>query len=274
VRAVAIDKDLIVLVSAVWQTTATAVRAGGEGFLIDSPVLPEELEALPSVLEQAGFPMSGLLCTHGDWDHLLARSAFPDSSLGAGEATCRRLADHSAVQQTELREFDDEFYIEGRAPLALEGIQSLPVPGRLSLGDGPALAEAFSPGVAIELELCPAPGHTADGTAFWIPWLEVLVCGDYLSPLEIPAISPDGSGLQYLETLERLAPLVAQAATVVPGHGAPMPRDRAQRVLEEDLAYLRGLLEHGASAQLPRGAGQPAQERAHAQNCRELQRER
>jgi glyoxylase-like metal-dependent hydrolase (beta-lactamase superfamily II) len=274
VRAVAIHEDLIVLVSAVWQTTATAVRAGGEGFLIDSPVLPEELEALPAVLEQAGFPLSGLLCTHGDWDHLLARAAFPDASLGAGDATCRRLADHSAIQQTKLREFDDEFYIGGRAPLALEGIQSLPVPGRLSLGDAPTLGEAPRPGEARELELYPAPGHTADGTAFWIPWLEVLVCGDYLSPLEIPAISPDGSGAQYLETLERLAPLVARAVTVVPGHGAPVPSDRALRVLEEDLAYLRALLEHGAAATLPRGAGQPAQERAHAQNLKELERER
>jgi glyoxylase-like metal-dependent hydrolase (beta-lactamase superfamily II) len=258
VRAVAIDEDLVVLVSAVWQTTATAMRADGEGFLIDSPVLPEEVEALPAVLEQAGFPLSGLLCTHGDWDHLLSRSAFPDASMGAGEPTCRRLALDAANQQHELSEFDAEFYIEGRAPLAVDDLQSLPVPGRLALGS------------SRELELHPASGHTADGTAFWLPWLEVLVCGDYLSPHEIPAISPDGSPGAYLQTLEQLEPLVAQAATVVPGHGAPLAGGHAQRVLEEDLAYLRALLELGERAPLPRGAGIPAQERAHAANVRSL----
>ncbi|MFZ0039691.1 MAG: MBL fold metallo-hydrolase, partial [Solirubrobacteraceae bacterium] len=91
-RAVALDADVIVFVSDVWQTTATAVRAGEEGFLIDSPVYPEELRALPDVLEQAGFPVSGLLVTHGDWDHLLGRLAFPEASLGCPEATAQRLA--------------------------------------------------------------------------------------------------------------------------------------------------------------------------------------
>ena len=85
-RALAVHPDVIVVVSGVWQTTCTAVRSGDEGFLIDSPVLPEELEALPAVLEQAGFPISGLLATHGDWDHLLGKLAFPESSLGVGEA--------------------------------------------------------------------------------------------------------------------------------------------------------------------------------------------
>ena len=37
---------------------------------------------LPAVLEQAGFPVSGLLATHGDWDHVLGRLAFPGAALG------------------------------------------------------------------------------------------------------------------------------------------------------------------------------------------------
>lgn len=254
-RAVAVHEDLIVLVSAVWQTTASAVRADGEGFLIDSPVLPDELEALPAVLEQAGFPLSGLLCTHGDWDHLLARSAFPEASLGAGAPTCERLARDFANQQQELDEFDEEFYIEGRARLRVEELQALPVPGRLGLGG------------AHELELHPAPGHTADGTVFWLAWLNVLICGDYLSPHEIPAISPDGSAMAYLETLERLEPLVGGATTVIPGHGSPISGELAAGVLAEDLAYLRALLEHGSAAPLPRGADKRAQQRVHAGNA-------
>ena len=107
--------------------------------------------------------------------------------------------------------------------MALGGIQPLPVPGRLSLGPDH------------ELELHPTGGHTPDGTAFLAGWAGVLVCGDYLSPVEIPAISPGGSTTVYLATLERLAPLVERVETVVPGHGAPVTRERARKILQEDV---------------------------------------
>src|SRR6516225_2104532 len=106
-RALSVHADLIVFISQFWQTTCTAVRAGDEGFVIDSPVYPEELEALPGVLEQAGFPVSGLLTTHADWDHLLGRQAFPGASLGCGQSTADRLAVEPGEAQRELRAFDD-----------------------------------------------------------------------------------------------------------------------------------------------------------------------
>ena len=107
----AVHADLIVFISRFWQTTCTAVRAGEEGFVIDSPVYPDELESLPAVLGQAGFPVSGLLATHGDWDHLLGRIAFPEASLGCGETTARRLAAEPGAAQRGLREFDEEQYL-------------------------------------------------------------------------------------------------------------------------------------------------------------------
>src|SRR5580693_4037887 len=113
-RVVAVDPDVIVVISAIWQTTCTAVRSGDEGFVIDSPVLPDELDALPSLLEQAGFPVSGLLATHGDWDHLLGRMAFPETSLGTGELTAARLESSLGEPQRKLRDFDARWYIDGR----------------------------------------------------------------------------------------------------------------------------------------------------------------
>ena len=115
-------------------------------------------------------------------------------------------------------------------PLDLGNLQSLPVPGVLSLGE------------TDEMDMYAAPGHTSDGTAFWMPWLGVLVCGDYLSPVEIPMISPGGSAFDYLETLKRLAPVVELANTVIPGHGHPRERDEAQRGLAQDVAYIEKLL--------------------------------
>jgi glyoxylase-like metal-dependent hydrolase (beta-lactamase superfamily II) len=257
VRALAVHQDVIVVVSGVWQTTCTAVRSGDEGFVIDSPVLPEELEALPALFEQAGFPVSGLLATHGDWDHLLGKLAFPEGSLGVAESTAARLGSELGAAQRRLREFDAEWYIDARKPLGLGEFQALPVPGRISIG-----SETVN-----ELELYPADGHTGDGTAYWVPWAEVLICGDYLSPVEIPMISEHIGGTleAYRETLFRLSPLVNKAATVIPGHGAPLTGERALAILAEDLAYLDALAADG-EVTLPDGRRSTAQKQIHERN--------
>ncbi|MGB9185135.1 MAG: MBL fold metallo-hydrolase [Solirubrobacteraceae bacterium] len=253
-RVTALHSDVIVFISEVWQTTCTAVRAGHEGFVIDSPVYPEELGALPGVLEQAGFPASGLLVTHGDWDHLLGRLAFPKASLGCGESTAQRLAGELGAAQRKLRDFDSQHYVQRPAPLALGGLQALPLPGKLGLGP------------AHELELYPADGHTADGAALWLPWLRILVCGDYLSPVEIPMLSPGGSPSAYRATLERLAPLVELAEWVVPGHGTPQSRERALAVLEEDAEYVGQLLADPARAAPPQTRADSVQRGIHSSN--------
>jgi glyoxylase-like metal-dependent hydrolase (beta-lactamase superfamily II) len=259
VRALALHADVLVFTSQFWQTTCTAVRSGEEGFLIDSPVYPDELDALPGVLEQAGFPVSGLLATHGDWDHLLGRLAFPDASFGCAQSTAERLRAELGEAQRELRTFDEQHYVERPRPLALGGIQELPVPGHLSLGE------------QHELELHPTGGHTLDGMALWIPWASVLVCGDYLSPVEIPMISDGGSAAAYLATLERLKPLVARAGAVVPGHGHPGGSEEALRLLDQDTDYLVALQERGIEAKLPPGRRSGEQRRIHAENVRRLE---
>jgi glyoxylase-like metal-dependent hydrolase (beta-lactamase superfamily II) len=273
VRAVAIHEDLIVFISRVWQTTATAVRAGGEGFLIDSVVYPDELAAVPGVLEQAGFPITGLLATHGDWDHLLGRLAYPEASLGCGESTAVRLEAELGAPQRALRSFDEEHYVDGRAPLSLAAVQSLPLPGRLSIGDPDDASGApddASGTTDREIQLHPAAGHTADGTAYWLPWLKILVCGDYLSPVEIPMLSPGGTLDAYEQTLARLGPLVEQSATVIPGHGAPIPGEQAAGILAQDLAYIQALRDQGAGAPLPDGRRTRHQRQIHADNVARL----
>jgi glyoxylase-like metal-dependent hydrolase (beta-lactamase superfamily II) len=233
----------------VWQTTCTAVRIGGEAFVIDSPVYPDELELLPTLMQQAQFIPKGLLVTHGDWDHLLGRLAFPGAALGCAETTAARLTAEPGAAQRELRAFDDEHYVERTSPLSLGQVQPLPVPGHLEVGDA-------------ELELHPTEGHTADGMAIWIPWAQVLVAGDYLSPVEIPMLSETGSRDAYVATLRRLEPLVEQAAHVVPGHGAVMEGARAAAILREDVAYLEAL----PDATLPLARRGPAQQGVHKQN--------
>jgi glyoxylase-like metal-dependent hydrolase (beta-lactamase superfamily II) len=249
VRAVGLHEDVVVVISRAYQTTCTLVRSQGEAFCIDSPVFPDELEIVPAVAQQAGFGVVGLLATHGDWDHLLGGYAFPEAPLGAAETTAARLRNEIGAAQRELRAFDDELYVERPKPLALPGAQQLPVPGHVGVGER-------------ELELHPADGHTADGMAVWIPWARVLVAGDYLSPVEIPMLSPGGSAEAYLATLRRLDALVAQADHVVPGHGEPMDGQRAAAILREDRAYLEAL----PDAQLPLARRTGAQRKIHERN--------
>ena len=254
-RVVSVHPDVLVATSRVWQTTCTVVRSGEEAFVVDSPVFPDELEVLPALLEQAGFGFSGLLATHGDWDHLLGRLAFPGAALGCSETTAARLKGAPGEAARALRAFDTEHYVDRPSPLSLGQVEALPVPGHLGIGEH-------------ELELHPADGHTPDGMAVWVPWARVLVCGDYLSPVEIPMLSEGGSRDAYLATLRRLEPLVEQAASVVPGHGEPLDQVRALALLREDRAYVEGL----PDAPLPLARRTPTQQRIHAENVARLGR--
>jgi len=272
VRAVALHADVLVATSAILQVNCVIVRGGavqegqaagapdaaGETFVIDSPILPEELDALGVLVEQAGFPApNGLLATHADWDHLLGRLAFAGLALGCAESSAERLKDSPGEAQRDLRSFDEGLLIERERPLALGAVQALPVPGRCAVGDR-------------ELEVYAAGGHTRDGMAILIPWTGVLVAGDYLSAAELPTLGPGGSLDSYLATLERLRPLIANAEHVVPGHGPVLDGARALAILEEDADYLRALAERGADAQLPESRRGAAQRALHEQNVAAL----
>ena len=250
-RAVAVHRDAIVVTSRLWQTTCSALRSGGECMLIDSPYFPDELELLPMLLGQAGFGPVGLLATHADWDHLLGRFAFPELALGVGSSTGERLRAEPGAAQRELRDADAENYVVRAAPLSLGSYQVLPAPGSVEIGDA-------------EIELHPTAGHTADGTAFRFSAAEVLVCGDYLSDVEIPMV--EDSLADYRATLARLALLVETVETVVPGHGSPHSRDVALRIIDEDVDYLDALERGDERVKLPAGRDTKRQRAIHAEN--------
>lgn len=265
-RAIALHADVLLATSAIWQTNCVVVRGGagegqglegeledhgregreavresehaprgGEAFVIDSPILPDELDVLPTLVEQAGFPSpSGLLATHGDWDHLLGRLAFPGVALGCAQSTAARMRASPGEAQRELRAFDQEHFVERDRPLALGAVQALPIPGSCGIGER-------------ELALHPACGHTGDGIAILIEWAGVLLSGDYLSPVELPVLGSGGTAEAYADTLRRLRPLVERVEHVVPGHGRVLDRERALEILDEDLADVRVLGPSGST---------------------------
>lgn len=281
-RAVSLHPDVLLVTSALLRVNCVIVRgrapdseteaedgadnpvrviqagSAAETFVIDSPVLPDELDALPALLEQARFPApSGLLATHAHWDHLLGRLAFPGLALGCAQSSASRLAKEPGEAQRALRDFDEELGIDRERPLALGTVQPLPVPGRCEIGGQ-------------ELELHSACGHTADGMAVVIPWAGVLVAGDYLSPVEIPQLNAGDRLEEYLETLERLRGLLGRVEQVVPGHGPRIGSEQAIEVCAQDVAYLRELRERGAAATLPEGRRSRGQRTVHEHNLAQL----
>ncbi len=271
-RAIALHEDVLVATSAVLHLNCAIVRGKvgsgdepgeeplGETFVVDSPVLPEELEALPALVAQARFPTpAGLVVTHGDWDHLLGGLAFPGLAVGCAQSTAERLAASPGEAQRELRAFDEDLLIERDHPLRLGSLQTLPVPGRCSVGER-------------ELELHPASGHTGEGMAVLVPWAGVLLAGDFLSVVELPALERTATLEGYLATLEDLRGLVDRVEHVVPGHGPVLDSRRALSILEEDRSYLLALRERGAGAPLPAGRQGAAQRRLHQRNVTQTER--
>ena len=253
-RAVSVHEDAIVVTSLFWQLNAVALRAGDEAMLIDSPYFPEELELLPAVLAQSGFEPVALLATHADFDHVLGRMAFPDAVAGGGRvdhAAHPRLPGGGPAGAARPRRRASTSSARGRCRWARPS--RCRCPGDLGLGEH-------------ELELHPTGGHTSDGMAVFAPWMGVLVAGDYLSPVEIPMISPGGSLAEYRGTLAALAPVVERARTVVPGHGAALDRDAALRLIEEDGEYLDALERGEERPRLPEGRDSGEQRRIHTGN--------
>ena len=236
-KATRILDGALVLTSALWQVNAIAVRTGGRTVLVDSVAFPGELAALPETLATAGLEPEALFVTHAHLDHVLGREAFPGLPLHAAPDTVARFGE--AVEA--LAENDAELRVDRAGPPRLD--------------DAEPLGDLF--------HTVRADGHTADGTAFLAPDLGLLLPGDYLTEVEIPLVSQAGSPEAYLATLDRLAPLLDEAAVVVPGHGPPLSPARARALLDLDRRYVADL-----RAGPLRGSGDHRQRRIHADNVR------
>ena len=218
----------------VWQTTCTAVRAGDEGFVIDSPVYPEELGRCPACSSRPASrsrgcsppTATGTTCSGGSRSPA-RRSAARESTvarlaaeLGAGPARAAR------VRRRALRR-------PAAAPLALGSLQSLPVPGRLRARSGPSARARAAPD---------RRPHRRRRRAFWLPWCD----GAGVRRLPVAGRDPD----DLAGRLGR-APTGDAGAPRGAGRAGRVGRPRARRAdlaasahaggsLREDRAYLDG----------------------------------
>ena len=73
----------------------------------------------------------------------------------------------------------------------------------------------------------------------------MLLAGDMLSDVELPLPFWPDDLPAYLAALDNLAPYVARAAVLVPGHGHPTTDPMAR--LDADRRYLDDVITHGGS---------------------------
>jgi glyoxylase-like metal-dependent hydrolase (beta-lactamase superfamily II) len=194
-------------------------------------------------VQARGLTIGAGLATHAHHDHLLWHPRFGDVPRWASRRTVELANGH----RTELL-----------AALGPDWPPALAeVFGLLSVAEPDPVGDADDP-ILLVVHDGHAPGHSA----CWLPARQVLLAGDMLSDLELPLPHDPDDLASYLTGLEVLAPYVARAKVLVPGHGNPT--DQPNSRLDADRRYLSALIA-GVDPQDERCAN-PGMAEAHAHN--------
>lgn len=214
--------------SVLWRTTSLLLVADGAAVAVDPGISTAEVAALADRAHELDAPVGDVLATHADWDHVCGIAAFPNARATMGERTAALVAGGGPAALMEERALQYGLELAGppRVDRTLEG--------GIAARVGPFIVETLT-----------LPGHTPDGTGYRVRALDLLVVGDYLSPVEFPFAS---STADYRFTLAGLVDLLEHdpPTQVAPGHGPLLTAAEALEVARSDLAYLREL--HAAVA--------------------------
>lgn len=258
-RDVPLSDSAIWWPSTLWQTTTLELRRDGRRVLVDPGISRWEIE---QVVGAADAPVSHVVVTHADWDHVMALGLLADTEVVASAGAAARIA--SGDVRTSVEREAAELYVEACALDGLRVDRPLELPVEVEIGGWQAVCR-------------PAPGHTEDGMAVWLPEERLLVVGDHLSELEIPWAYSSVSDLR--DTVRMLVGVIERERPewVVVGHGRPLSAKRALEIGDEDLDYLEAVLdsaargcdpEHAERIAVPERIGSPGDVRAHAANLR------
>lgn len=225
-RVIEVARGVLVATSTRCTTTSTVVRRDDRVVLVDPAWTVAELNGLHEWLGGHGLGVAGGISTHAHHDHMLWHPGFGAVPRWAS----LRTAELAEEWRDELIAMLDDDY---RRDLP-DSFRSL-----TGVAPGPIL-DPFGDGGDEAIELIVHDGHAPGHTAVWLPDRGVLLAGDMLSDIELPLpFAPDDLD-GYLVALDLLAPVVARADVLVPGHGhvTERPLDR----LDADRRYLDALL--------------------------------
>jgi len=226
---VEVASNVFVMTSERYTTTSTMVRGGDRLFLVDPAWTVPELESIVAWAAAGSLRVTGAFATHAHHDHMLWHPEFGDAPRWATARSARLAVDWRSELTEQL---GDDFPPEWPNPL--DGIRPL--------ADATIPDPFGSDGAHEQIDLVEHNGHAPGHAAVWLGERGVLLAGDMLSDIELPLpFFPDDLPA-YLDALDRLAPVVAQATVLVPGHGHPT--ERPMERLDADRRYLDDVL-HG-----------------------------
>lgn len=218
--------DVFVMTSTRYTTTSTIVRRGDSVLLVDPAWTVAELASIRDWLRTNGCRVTSGFGTHAHHDHLLWHPDFGDAPRWASPRT----VELAGEWHDELVASLDEDYRRD-LPDSFVGLQAVP---------DEHLPDPFGAGAGEPVRLIVHDGHAPGHTAVWLPERGTLLAGDMLSDIELPLPFHPDDLAGYLAALDALAPIVADADVLVPGHGHPTerPLDR----LDADRTYLDAVL--------------------------------
>jgi len=222
-----VARDVFVMTSERYTTTSTMIRSGGNLFLVDPAWTVAELESIVAWSAARDLRITGAFATHAHHDHMLWHPQFGDAPRWTTPRSLQMLGEW----RTELEEqLGDDFPAEWPSPF--DGLRPLAAA---------AIPEPFGAGGAGEaMVTVEHDGHAPGHAALWLGERGVLLAGDMLSDVELPLpFFPDDLPA-YVDALDRLAAVVAEASVLVPGHGHPT--DRPMERLDADRRYLDDVL--------------------------------
>jgi glyoxylase-like metal-dependent hydrolase (beta-lactamase superfamily II) len=231
---VPVAPGVLVATSRVMRTTSTLIVRDGRGVLVDPAWRPDELVALADDLDAIDLRVTAGFSTHPHHDHLLWHPRFGDVPRWASARAVAAAAEHAdELRDALLADPGDPFSDD---VLALFG-RLTAIPGSAASGGPVAIPHPFGPDASDEPLLAVVhDGHAPGHSALWAPERGVLLVGDLLSDVELPLPFDPDDLPAYLAGLDVLAPYVALASVLVPGHGTPTFEPGAR--LDADRRYL------------------------------------
>lgn len=207
----------------------TGIIVGKDGvILVDAKTTPESAkEVLAEVAKITPKPVTHVILTHSDADHVNGLAAFPQGLTIISQENCKKEMENST---------------NSRLPAPQDHLPTLTVDKKKSL---------TIDGVRVEL-LHWAPAHTSGDLVIYLPEQKIVFTGDIIAgpntAYPLIHLEKNGTSEGWIETVKGILGL--EADTFVPGHGDLQTKADLQKRLastEERRAKIKQLVAQGKS---------------------------
>lgn len=223
-----VAEGVLVRQSRFCESNAVVVMGDSGVLLVDPGVGDSDLTDLADELDRLNLRVATGFSTHPHWDHLIWHTRF-GSAPRYGTHRCALTAE---ARLTDARTKAER--IAEQVPLDSLGlIEGLP--------EGTARMPWDGPSVRILEHRAHAPGHAA----LLVEHRGVLIAGDMLSDVEVPLLDlhVEEPIEDYLEALRMFDTIADDVDVVVPGHGSIGNSEELRRRIDQDRAYVAGLID-------------------------------